>query len=783
MIRIAGLFGWIVRRVGPRPLLALTLLAALLVNVVMGLAGVIPGLDLPLMLSVTLIGLLAGWGLAATPLPGLVSCALASLLGLGLTFGRTGRLASHLMALLWELVELGASALRWLHGGQPLDLLPLVMTLSQLWDGVVVLPVRVRDWVMALAAGEPAFDPVAVTFAWGLALWGVSAWAGWMMRRRGRPLPAIIPAGTLLGVTLAYAGGGTRELLVLLGAALLLMATAVYDANMRRWETSGIDFADLGPGLALAVILSSLLLVTGAGLSSSISIQKIVDFVHNIGAERTERVETLVKSLGVEQQPDGPGTAGQLPHRQLIGSPPELTEQVMLLISTGDLPPGLPQTVKEPPRYYWRGAAYDRYVGYGWLTSGTELVSYQAGEPVTMDAPEARRTVRQSVQVVGDMGNLLYAAGALVVADQDYQVARRAPGDVFAATIEARVYRAESLVSIVGEKELQAAGTDYPQWVRERFLSLPDSVPARVLSLAQDLTATSRSPYERARAIEAYLRTYPYTLDVPAPPRGRDVVDYFLFDLRKGYCDYYASAMVVLARAAGVPARYVTGYASGAYDSTNARYVVTGANAHAWAEVYFPAYGWIEFEPTAGLVPIERPASTGLSGWPKPEGLLGQETGLSRWAGLVEGMARSWWLVLSGGLLLVLAGWVWSVADGWRLRRRQPVAAVATLYGRLRWHGRQLTGRTRGGDTPYEFAASFGEHVARLAQRKRWKKILAPVAQDAQQLTDLYVQASYTHDRVSSTDREQAIQTWRRLRLRLWLARLGKKPGSGRPVT
>jgi transglutaminase-like putative cysteine protease len=81
-----------------------------------------------------------------------------------------------------------------------------------------------------------------------------------------------------------------------------------------------------------------------------------------------------------------------------------------------------------------------------------------------------------------------------------------------------------------------------------------------VLALARDLTATEPTPFDRARAIEAYLRTYPYTLDLPSPKLDRDVVDYFLFDLRQGYCDYYATSMVVLARAAGLPARLAVGY-------------------------------------------------------------------------------------------------------------------------------------------------------------------------------------------------------------------------------
>ena len=113
------------------------------------------------------------------------------------------------------------------------------------------------------------------------------------------------------------------------------------------------------------------------------------------------------------------------------------------------------------------------------------------------------------MHVVGDLGGLLHTAGALVTVDQDYEVAWRAAGDAFGATIEATTYQANSLVPVVTEAELRTARSVYPKAVRNRYLALPDEVPARVLALARDLTATEPTPYDRARAIETYLRTFP----------------------------------------------------------------------------------------------------------------------------------------------------------------------------------------------------------------------------------------------------------------------------------
>jgi hypothetical protein len=259
-------------------------------------------------------------------------------------------------------------------------------------------------------------------------------------------------------------------------------------------------------------------------------------------------------------------------------------------------------------------------------------------------------------------------------------------------------------------------------------------------------------------------------LDLPVPPPGRDVVDYFIFDLQRGYCDYYATAMVVLARAAGLPARLVMGYASGTYDVDTARYIITEADAHSWVEIYFPGYGWVEFEPTAGRPPIRRPAET-IPVVPRE-----QEAALEpASAGRVR-LGRLWWLGLPAGFaLMALGGVAWLVADGWRIRRLPPAAAVAVLYQRLYRHGRRLTVAVQAGDTPYEFAASLVGRVVDLTQGRRWGAMFAPAAQELWWLTDLYVRGLYSPYLPDATDQAQAIQTWQRLRWQLWLMWMWQK--------
>jgi hypothetical protein len=160
--------------------------------------------------------------------------------------------------------------------------------------------------------------------------------------------------------------------------------------------------------------------------------------------------------------------------------------------------------------------------------------------------------------------------------------------------------------------QMRNAGTDYPAEVTTAYLQLPNALPQRVRELAKRIVGDAVTPYDMAGRIQDYLRiTYAYKLDVPPPPPGRDAVDYFLFEAPGGFCTYYASAMVVMLRADGVPARVATGFAMGEYDYTHNAYRVPLAASHAWVEVYFPHLGWVEFEPTASLSTFPRRDDSG----------------------------------------------------------------------------------------------------------------------------------------------------------------------------
>ena len=160
-------------------------------------------------------------------------------------------------------------------------------------------------------------------------------------------------------------------------------------------------------------------------------------------------------------------------------------------------------------------------------------------------------------------------------------------------------------------------------WIHETYTALPADFPARVGELATAVTAGAGSDYERARLLERHLAAthFYYTLTPGMPPADQDFVDYFLFDSQEGYCVYFASAFVTMARAIGLPARYVEGFLVSGESNEDGLFEVRNNMGHAWAEVYLEGYGWHIFEPTpaGGLPGPSMPAIPGLPSGPDPD--------------------------------------------------------------------------------------------------------------------------------------------------------------------
>ncbi len=370
-------------------------------------------------------------------------------------------------------------------------------------------------------------------------------------------------------------------------------------------------------------------------------------------------------------------------------------------------------TVTTSQRSYWRGESKAVYTGKGWedlknpalvpASIGQEIANYEL-DPPRAEGVETIEVV-QTVKIERrDKLPVLFTAGpaaAVTELKSDNNAGLRwDPSEWelrWGKTARVQTYSVVSEVTVLDEEALRGLDPSAQSSIDlTPFLQLPDNLPQRVRDLAEEQTSGSSNNYDRAKTLEQYLKTtYPYTntpdLSRQSDRANGDIVDEFLFEIQEGYCDYFSTSFVVMARSIGLPARWVKGYATG-YDQAaleRARYggpdtepdplgagtyTVRNADAHSWAEVYFEGYGWIPFEPTSGFsVPQPRPVNA-------PEPI---ESSAPVDATPVEPevvVAGTNWLLITGiaaGVLLLAAAAAFAV----RSRRAR------TVWSRLRHRG------------------------------------------------------------------------------------------------
>lgn len=400
---------------------------------------------------------------------------------------------------------------------------------------------------------------------------------------------ALLTIGVLFAVSFLGVDVGASAILPLL-LALLLAARA-----------GGVSPLRIIPGAALVLALTMLLLP-----HSSATIPQLRSL-----AERTrERIDdylfftdprTTFSLSSAGWQPLGGG--------QLGGAVNPTDDPVM--------------EVRTPKRALLRGTIKNEYTGLSWQdTASGRRYLYVSPRFMQMkrdlfDQARPSRRIRDSlpenekitVSMLADSASTLYITqrfsaprGAGIVpyfspSTELFGTRSLAAGNSYTFTGSLVTAAQDGVRSAV----LEAYHPDDPYYetVRSAYLQLPQSVDSRVYALAGQLTRGESNDFDRAAAICAYLQSsFPYTLNQSQPPLTQDFVSWFLFEEQQGYCTSFATAMAVLARAAGIPARYIEGYAAVPNADGVAR--VTQQYAHAWSELYFPGFGWLAFDATPG---------------------------------------------------------------------------------------------------------------------------------------------------------------------------------------
>jgi transglutaminase-like putative cysteine protease len=265
-------------------------------------------------------------------------------------------------------------------------------------------------------------------------------------------------------------------------------------------------------------------------------------------------------------------------------------------------------SVRSPRAGYWRLTALDEFDGRIWRSSyGTDDADGQLPRAVESQAPA--ETVTQTVSVSALAAVWLPAAfepaaidaGATEVGWDEASSTLLVERDV--ANSDGLTYEVRSAIPQWAAAELRTASADVPDDIADRYLQLPSDLDPAVEALARDVTAGATTPYDQALALQDYLRTFTYDLDVP-PSNANDALTAFLFDTRRGYCQQFAGSFAALARSIGIPTRIAVGFTPGIQDRDDPTlFRVRGEHAHAWDEIYLDRFGWVIVDPTPGRAP------------------------------------------------------------------------------------------------------------------------------------------------------------------------------------
>lgn len=674
------------------------------------------------------------------------------------------------------------AALRWLAGrlvlwlGHTLPILRVKAKLPDLADlqAWAAALDRLGQFAVNLQAGWSPMRSgslLASTLAL-LAIWLCTAGIVWLVVER-RPWAALLAALTVIAAGVALTGEGWAALGVALVGGMLAAASHQLDDKLARWGEAALPYGAKTEWWLWSTVVG---LLAWAALTGMVSLtdpdfrQSLHDALIRDSAATLETGNALPSREGGEPNP------GTWPRQHLLGSGPDLSEHPVMTINTFGVGTG---------GAYWRATSYDAYTGHGWLRTGIPQ-TVNDGQPGSRDAehpPEGVSLLRQSVRFETS-NTQIYAAGTPVRISQPVEafwLTEEAPDLVTVQSLNPLVgYEALSWVPTATADDLRAASGDPPAWVTDHYRQLPDDLPDRVRDLAADLTADAPTAYDRALALQDYLRTYPYTLDLPAPPESGDIVDYFLFDLQRGYCDYYATSMVIMARSVGLPVRLAVGYATGSYDAEAGVYRITLAEAHSWPEVYFAGYGWIPFEPTPARPLIARGLSPDIHELPPdPQQVIAAYEEAAGAEPLPAAIRR--WEAITGGaaaLALVLIGVGW-----WAIRRRRitrlPAAErVDLLYRRLARHGARLGVSLSPTQTPAEFrAALLATLEARpTADREKLAQRVEAAVRGIEALCAAYARQHYSRQQPVEVDR--LFGGWPTLNRALWWIWLFSHPAS-----
>lgn len=405
--------------------------------------------------------------------------------------------------------------------------------------------------------------------------------------------------------------------------------------------------------------------------------------------------------------------------------PSEVTEAILMYVTMDE-------------QRYLRSRTYGRYESRGWVIVNdfanrneiaTALLNPNSELNLSREALSNAQSMPFKIEPVQPLVSSLPIPGELESLSGNLSYGLRPDGTI---SLFSRVTGGEPIQGIVRIPSPDAAVRDTATKVSEIYTDIHelDPIPQRVRELAKEVVQGLETDIDKAKAIKrAIEERVRYNLNAPATPQGADPVEHFLFVSKEGYCDVFASAMVLMARSVGLPARYTTGYYTRVTDmDSQGRFRVREADAHSWAEIFFEGVGWIVFDPTEGAIAV-------------PGGERGTATASLAW------YQRTWvqWILgaLAAALLSLTLFKLGGLVRKKVLLKQSPQRRLNKLYADFIGALERQTGKPkRPSQTPFEYFDTI--------------EPLLPVAQDGiAEATEAFVQSFYAPEPAGSEEVEE----------------------------
>jgi transglutaminase-like putative cysteine protease len=543
-------------------------------------------------------------------MPSLVGLSFMALtIGLLLSRVRAPEVVLHVLAFL-----IGAAVVFWLT-------LQFIDVPGGFQESARAFGTRWKDWIGVVRRNEPTTDNMPFVMGVLTLTWICAYLAAWTIFRWRNAWLALVPGGFALLTNISYLPGQfSGEFVIFLFGAMLLVMRVHLINKLHEWKRTGtvypefisLNLLNITTWVAIIAIIFawSLPQANEVGVFSRVWERMAAPFTSD-----SDHFVRLFSSIDAKREVPLHNFGDTLPlqGRVILGS------KIAAQVEFGeDSNQGRPLRVK----------VYDEYTPAGWKAgprSDRDLAALEQLAPPSGQRVTYKDRVEVAANFVRESG---FPKNSLPTIGQPTQASVNSRAEIVSTELVPDIdalrsrqqfkvgdaFVTKGSISTASADKLRASGDAYPQYIRDRYLQLPANLPQRVRQLSADLTKDRATSYDKSKAIEEYLRTFPPTFEIRTVPPGRDAVDFFLFDEKKGYFDYQASAMVVLLRASGVPARLAVGYNVDEFDLSVRRYLLRDKHAYAWPEVYFNGYGWVEFSPYGDAPIINRVENDGTSG-------------------------------------------------------------------------------------------------------------------------------------------------------------------------